>query len=189
MFSIFNLAFGGAFLFLVSLIGVHFLKNDLHFSHNALSKYAFGRYGWVTSLGLYSIGTSQILLSLGLAQVYSFSIGNLLLIGAGMGALGSALFKMELPIKTIYGLLHRWAAALQFVCFPVALLFLSQHFLEMELRVFTLGICCLTFILLLYLYNAFRNENAHTLSHYGTVQKTNIIVMTSWVMVVSLALG
>lgn len=184
MLSLPTIAFAGSTFFLVTLFVVHFLKRDLQIIQYPLSNYALGKHGWLLSAGLYAIGIAQILLSLSISIVYSFNFGNVFLIGAGLGAIIVALFKMEYPKRTIRADLHNFGAGLQFLLFPLSLVLLSSHF-PTNLSMYTLVTGSINFILLIYIAHVFLKDTTHTTPYYGVVQKFNILCMTLWVYTVS----
>lgn len=184
MLSLYALSFVSSVLFAITFILVHFLRRDLNAIRFPLSKYVPGEKAYVLTAGLYLIGLAEILLAFGFQQQANI-FGQLLLIGAGLGAITVALFKIEEPKVSVYGYLHDFGAAMQFTLFPLALLFLSEIFIEGSLYSYTLFTSYLNFFLLtiiLYLHvyrNSFREK------YYGAVQKINMIFMNAWVVGVS----
>lgn len=181
----FAFAFIGSNLFFISIVLSHFLKLDLRFKKDALSKYALGTYGWVISIGLYSIGLVQIVLAFALVNAFGFSSGNMLLVLTGIGAMVVALCKMEHPRETFRGYVHIFGAGIQFLFFPFALLQLSGYFLGSTLYTLTLMICSLNFLSVGFILFFFLTNTTHESRYFGLIQKTNIVSMNLWVVLVS----
>ncbi len=183
---IFLLAFINSAVFLSSIFFVHRLTPDLKFLPNALSNYALSTHGWILSAGLFAIGSAQILLTIGLVGVSNFTAGHILLICAGVATYFIALYKMEYPNRTYRGRIHTISAALQFTLFPLALLFLSLNFKESTIYNYTVFTYTANFIFLFIIFIFFLRGNTHESRYFGAIQKTNIVLMSLWVGVISL---
>ena len=183
---IFLLAFINSAVFLASIFLVHKLKPDLKFLPNALSKFALGKHGWILTIGLFAIGSAQILLAIGLAQISNLTLGHILLICAGIATYFIALYKMEYPRKTYRGRLHTISAGLQFTLFPLALLFLNLNFKDGGIYNYTAFTYTANFIFLFIIFIFFLRGNTHESRYFGAIQKTNIFLMSLWVGAIAL---
>jgi|GEM_PF-2085394 len=179
------LSFVGSAFFLIVLITINILNRDLQFKKDALSKYAKGERGWLLTLGFYSIGMSQVLLSVILANVYTFSYGLLLLAVAGSGTLLVGGFKMEFPKESIRGYLHTLGAGMQFLFFPAALILMRDQFPSAITEKITLLVGSMTALFGVYIFYVFLKGTTHHLPYFGIIQKTNILLMTVWVVLIS----
>lgn len=183
MFNLFTLSFIGAVVLAISVLIIHILRKDLKTTRDALSKYAIGNNGWVLTLGLYSMGFAQILLSLALIKKYDMSLGFLLLGLAGVGILLVAFFKMELTKKkSVKGYLHDTGAIMEFFFFPVSLLLFNGVFENSNLSVTSIIIgyvALLFFIIITYFY---LRRATYKTEYYGVIQKLNISFITIWMI-------
>lgn len=183
MFNLFTLSFIGAVIFVIFSLIVHLLRKDLKTTRDALSKYAIGHNGWLLTLGLYSMGFAQILLSLALIKTYDMSLGFLLLGLAGTGILLAAFFRMELAKKkSIKGYLHDIGAAMEFFFFPISLLLFNGVFENSNLStISTIAgyITLLFFPIIIYLY---LRRSTHKTEYSGTIQKLNIFLIMAWMI-------
>ena len=189
MLNLFLLSFAGSSFFAFTIGVLHLVRRDLDANSSALSKYALGRCGFLLTAGIYSIGLAEIILSVGLLNFRVFGLGNALLTFAGVGALIVATFKLELSKHSFRGYLHDFGAGVQFLSFPFALLYLKELFLYHPLYLFTeiVAICnLLLFILITYLLYFQKTKRQE--KYFGVIQKTNILLMNLWVMVVSFLL-
>jgi hypothetical protein len=186
MFNLFVLSFVGSSFFLLSIGIIHLIRADLPAASAALSRYAIGPYGGLLTTGIYSIGLAEIFLSIGLVGSQNVSLGNVLLICAGISACMVATFHIEFPQKTFKGYLHDLGAGMQFLFFPFALLQLKNIFPHGPLYVFTELVVLGNFLLLLPIAYLYFTKATHQEEYFGLIQKTNIILMSVWVMVVSL---
>ena len=96
-----------------------------------------------------------------------------------------ATFKMELPRKSFRGYLHDLGAGVQFVFFPLSLFQLRILLLHTPLYVFTEVVALCNVLLLLPITYLYFTKTTHQADFFGIIQKTNIILMNTWVMVVS----
>jgi hypothetical protein len=138
------------------------------------------------SLGLYAIGLAEISLAVALATVFKLSPGTTLLAIAGAGAVLVATFKMEYPKKTYQGYIHVIGAGMQFVAFPLALLLLATHFTTSSLHSFTMIISSINGLLFLWIFYFTLTNTTHQVPYFGLIQKINILLMSLWVLTVSM---
>ena len=182
----FLLASALSLVFLTAFCAVHLIRVDLSFSKDAMSKYGIGDKGWLLSIGFSSIGSAQIVLSVGLADFYIFSLGNALLIIAGIGAVVVSLFKMELPKTTMAGHIHTLGAAIQFTLFPFALVILNNIVSVTAPSFFTTVVYCMNFLLIAVMAAFVIAGKVHNSAYFGFIQKMNILLMSVWVLIISL---
>jgi len=179
------LAFISSVFFLGTIVVSHCLKKDISFKKDALSKFALGRYGFVLSLGLYSIGLAEIVLAFILFTEFGSLLGTSSLAAAGVGSVMVAMFKMEQPKETLRGYLHVTGAVVQFFAFPLALILLADYVHGGLLYIFTLATCTLNIFLFSWIMIYVVAGTEHSVPFFGLIQKINIILMTAWVLLVS----
>lgn len=172
-------------VFLTAFWAIHLIRSDLSFSKDPLSKYGIGDKSWLLSIGFLAIGFAQISLSVGLTNFYVFSLGNMLLIIAGIGAVVVSIFKMELLKTTVAGYIHALGAVIQFSLFPFALVILNNLVAEVTLSFFTIAVYCINFLLIAVMSAFVVARKVHNSAYFGLIQKVNILIMSGWVLVIS----
>ena len=189
MFNLFTLSFIGAVIFAMSSLTVHLLRSDLKTTKDVLSKYAVGSSGWLLTIGLYSMGFSQILMSFALMNVYGISLGFQTLGLAGIGIVLVAVFKIEFSKKkSIRGLLHNLGAGIQFLFFPISLLLLAETFENSTLLAFSNTIGSTTLLLCLIIAYIYFGRLTDNLEYFGGIQKLNVLLITIWMVLTSATL-
>jgi hypothetical protein len=173
-------------VFLAAFWAIHLIRSDLSFSKNPLSKYGIGEKSWLLAIGFLAIGFAQIVLSVGLTNFYVFSLGNMLLILAGAGAVVVSIFKMKLPKTNVAGHIHALGAVIQFSLFPFALVILNNIVPNDTLSFFTIAVCGINFLLIALMSAFVVVGKVHNSAYFGLIQKVNIIIMSVWVLVISL---
>jgi hypothetical protein len=114
-------AFAGAAATVLLLASLHLLSPEFDPRWRMVSEYANGHYGWVLSLMFASWGISSFALVLALrsrVETRAGRTGLVLLLVAGAGETGAAVFDLNNP-------LHDVAGALGIPCLPVAVMLIS----------------------------------------------------------------
>ncbi|HUI91313.1 MAG TPA: DUF998 domain-containing protein [Chitinivibrionales bacterium] len=171
------IAFACALYFLVASIIIHFLRPELSFLSEPLSRFAVGEFLMVLTIGLIAIGICEILIGLnvGLAR-----IGSLLLILAGISVIIIGLMKMDIgETVTIGGQIHVWAALSEFTCFPIAVFLIARKIESGTFKTYSLITSLLTISLLGLILLLFNNKSVHV---FGLIQKINILAITAWLL-------
>jgi hypothetical protein len=121
-------AFAGAAATVLLLASLHLLSPEFDPRWRMVSEYANGHYGWVLSLMFASWGISAFALVLALwsrVETRAGSTGLVLLLVAGAGETGAAVFDLNNP-------LHDVAGALGIPCLPVAAMLIGGQFRQIR---------------------------------------------------------
>ena len=193
MSRIFHLiAFFCALLFSLCFIITHLVKIDLDSISSSLSMYALGQYGFIITIGFYSIGLTQVLLSIPLLvdDRYLLQKGAMSLFCAGFAVFLVAYFPTKLPPANFLSQLpHVLGAGIQFLMFPLAAMMLSSNMVEGKLKLYSLITGCVTFVFFLIILVLFMSRYHMSppaeLPFFGLLEKINIIVINLWLIVFS----
>ena len=163
--------------FLFAFIAVHMLKKGSSFRNVVLSKYAFGKYGWITSSSFLVTFLEEVLLGIYFIS-QNYFLPGLCLVLAGSGMLLVAFFKPK--ERGLKNNVHIFGATMQFFFFPFALLFL---FLISRKELFSLLLGSLTLIFSLVMVSLHKRYMQGKQVPYGLVQKINILLIDFWLIV------
>lgn len=182
-----------ALFFTLTFILVHVITNNLPPLSSTLSLYALEEYGYILELGFYSIGLTQLLLAflffshIGAKQA-SF-ISSFLILSAA-GAIAVAVFPtLPPPASIIERLPHILGAVSQFFFFPLAALLLSAHMTGSLTKAYTRltgFITAFFFIIMLVLFFLPAMKN---FTYFGLIEKTNILAINFWLILISYVLS
>jgi len=128
----------GVGFFMAAFAAMHAIQQDLSPIEYFGSDYAYGRGGWVMSLGILAAAVGTVAVALGLrrslAPVKRRGLGVVLLMVAGVGFAGSALFTTDPPLEdgetgyTTEGSLHDLAGIVCFVGLIIGAIVLARVF-------------------------------------------------------------
>ncbi len=126
----------GIGLFVVTIVGLHFLQPGLKPLDQAISYYVHGSQGWLLTIGLIGLGIASLAITRVLAETVNgpgARPGRWLLGAWSVGVLLGGLFRADPPGQwneppSLVGMVHGNAALLAFAAFPVAALFLGKSF-------------------------------------------------------------
>ncbi|MDP4011206.1 MAG: DUF998 domain-containing protein [Candidatus Roizmanbacteria bacterium] len=171
---------------LASSISVHWFRKDLSAQKNALSEYALKEKGWILTIGLFSMGVSQVTLAIFLLYNLGLLYAGILFLIAGIGPIITAAFKTQ-PIKskTFTGYMHDFGAGIEFIIFPFALLVIGSSttngYLQLVSFIFSFFIMLFSLIII-YIYLQGLTEKT---TYWGVIQRINIYTITLWMLVSS----
>jgi hypothetical protein len=125
----------GIGLFVVTIVGLHFLQLDLKPLDEAMSYYVHGSQGWLLTLGLIGLGVGSLAITRALAKTVGGPgprSGTWLLGVWSVGVLLGGFFRADPPghwneEPSLVGMIHGNAALLAFAAFPVAALLLARN--------------------------------------------------------------
>jgi hypothetical protein len=173
-------AFACALYFLCASILIHFLRVDLSFISDPMSRFAIGKFSMLLSIGFLAIGLCEILIGI---NSKPGRLGPLFLILAGISMAIVTIFKMDLGnIITIRGQIHNWAAESEFTCFPIAVFFLAWQMEHGVLKLYSVFTAVITLGLMVTLFVLFNNKS---MSVFGLIQKINILAIATWLITIS----
>lgn len=173
----------------MSMIVAHIIKTDLDFIKHTLSYYALGDKGLVLTIGFYSIGLSQILISFLLVRNVSATRTNyaaVFLALAGVGTLLVATFpKQPDTADLILRLPHIAGAIMQFLFFPAALLSLVKAIKKTTHRNYTLYTGLFTAVMFFVVLSLFILKSKINIPVFGLIEKIDILAITCWLIFIS----
>jgi hypothetical protein len=173
-------AFACALYFLVASILVHFLKSDLSFFSDPLSRFAVGKFSLLLTIGFLAIGLCEILIGINSKPERP---GPLFLILAGISVAIVAIVKMDVGnIITIPGQIHNWAALSEFTLFPIAVFLIAWRMERGVLKMYSVFTAAITLGLMATLVVLFNNKYMNI---FGLAQKINILAITAWLITIS----
>jgi hypothetical protein len=164
------IAFACALYFLIASILIHFLRPDLGFISEPLSRYAIGDFSILLTIGFLAIGICEILVGIDCKPIM---LGSIFLMLAGICMLFGAMLKMDLgSTVSVHGQIHNCAALSEFTLFPIAIFLIAAKMPRGKFKkysiltaIFTLGLM-VTLVVLFYM---------NSMKFFGLVQKINII--------------
>jgi len=175
-----------ALVFLLTIISVHIVPNDLSFVQHPLSLYALGNNGAIIETGFYAIAISQVLLACIISIHFRLTAGSIFLLLAGLGVLSVAIFPVQpASADLLTRLPHVIGAVMQFLFFPVALLLLTKHMPPSGPRKYTLFTGYFTAVMFVIVLSMFVLKQRMEISFFGLVEKTDIVVITLWIITLS----
>ena len=125
---------GGVACFIVSFLALHVLQPELSPLDQAMSYYVHGNQGWLTTVGLVSLGLGSLALTMAVAHSVRGSgarAGIVCLAVWSVCVLLAGVFPADAPGNwdkppTIDGAIHGFAALAGLVVFPAAAVLLSR---------------------------------------------------------------
>jgi len=174
--------------FIILSVLVHLTNPSINPIRFPLSQYALTSNGILLATGFFMIGTAELITGL---LVYfenkSRNRGLAFCTGImGLTAILTGIFPMDLPPeRTLPGILHIYAAIVQFVFFPVSLLLYGISHSRQTGRMFSLWPVIFTVVLLLFIVYIVFTENLVLLNYYGLLQKLYIFLITMWLVLIA----
>ncbi len=116
----------GLVFFLVATVLMHLLRPNLPFLSSFVSEYAVGDYGWLMTIGFFSLAIAALLLLIGLSM--NLTTSNVSKITLGIFCAGTLLFSIfptDVPVvlrPTPRGLIHGFAALIALIVLGVAMI-------------------------------------------------------------------
>jgi hypothetical protein len=116
----------GSILFFVIVFLQHFLRPGKNMLSCFVSEYAVGDYGWLMTIGFFSLATAALLLLIGLPM--NLTASKLSKITLGIFCVGSLLFSIfptDVPVvfpPTPRGLIHGFAALIALIVLGIAMI-------------------------------------------------------------------
>lgn len=167
-----------ALFFSFSAILLSVTRPDLSFISDTLSKYAVGKNGFILETGFLCIGLAEILISFVLKKTRK-NKGALFLFLAGLGMFLVTSFPMDTDkINGIYNFFHIFGASIQFLCFPLALIFLKNDDVFKNNFSFKIGISTLILFLIISIVYSFN----FSLKYFGLIEKMDIFLINLWLL-------
>jgi len=124
--SIVLISLCGQVLFLAITVLMHFLRPDNNPRVNFVSEYAVGNYGWIMTVGFFSMAIAQLLLITGLLQQLKASKKSIITFSIWcIGGFLFSTFKTDIPGQqpTFSGLvLHGIAALIAFLSLGISMI-------------------------------------------------------------------
>lgn len=166
-----------ALYFLLAFFLIQIINKQIDFKKFPLSYYALKKYGIIMTLGFFFIGFNQFLISwLLFNQGYLIPSISLLLSGIGVCFVGT--FKQENKNGEA-SKIHEIGAGMQFLFFPIGVIIYSIFSKDYTLSL-PIGIITFLFIFLIY-YGHSKYKN-NQIKHFGIIQKSNILLINSWLL-------
>ncbi len=155
---------------------------------STLSWYAIGDSGYIINLGFYCFAVAEIACAALFVLNTRLSIisGPLFFWLAGIGALLVAIFPVQSPTAEVVSRLpHVLGAIMQFMFFPLALIGIKDCIQDGRLKRYTRLTANVTAVLFVILLSLLFLRPVFEIAFYGLMQKTNILFITSWMVVFS----
>jgi hypothetical membrane protein len=176
--TLMSFAFLFALYYLVSAVLIHFLRPDLSFVADPLSRFAIGEYSLVLTTGLICIGLCEVLIGIVSGPT---RVGPALMFVSGICVILVGIFPMDIDrLSTVHGYVHFFAATIQFLFFPLSLFFMVRSNDRFVLKSYTLltAVCTFVLFILIIVFNYDKTPDI-----FGLVQKTDILFITAWLLV------
>jgi hypothetical protein len=170
-----------AFLFVVcfafSVMIIHFIHPEVNFIQYPVSYYLTLKWGAILRMGILCFGLAEFLISAYLGRGNKSAALFLLL--AGIGAVIIFLFpQSEIETSSIVTVfIHNYAAAAQFLFFPIAVFCIAQREPHVTLKKYFLLTAMLTFLLFVGILILLHDRQGTFLPYYGLVQRIDILLM------------
>lgn len=186
------LSFVCAIFFTLTFVIAHVVTDNLNPLAKTLSLYALEEHGFIIELGFYAIGLSQLLLAFLLfshIKTKRLMSGSLFLLLAGLGAIIVATFPtLPAPASIISRLPHIVGAMMQFFFFPLAALTLSRKITNSAFKTCTQLTGIVTTVLFVIMLILFLSPSMKDFSYFGLIEKTDILVINFWLILISFIL-
>jgi hypothetical membrane protein len=186
------LAFICAVFFTATIIFAHIATDNLELLSDTLSRYALDKHGFLLTIGFYTVGMTQLLIAFLLlrqAETKLSTAASIFLLFSGLGVIIVALFPTQLPPATIAERLpHIIGAIIQFLFFPLATLALAPAIIHRPYKIFTQLTGLVTAFLFVIMLILFFLPSMRDFAYFGLVEKTDILIINFWLIIISLKL-
>ncbi len=183
IFALVSLIGNSIFILLVFLL--HFLRKDLYLFEHFVSEYAIGNYGWVQTIGFFSLAIGQLFLIIGLRNNIKPSITSLTTFIVWCSCIFLiAIFPTNLPnaSPTIANTIHNFSALFAFISLAVTMISWGRDFKKNKnwknLSKLSLSFGTVSFLLLVAL-------TLSPISFRGLTQRILISLDLCWLIVIS----
>jgi hypothetical protein len=174
--------------FIILTILLHLLNPEADALRFPLSIYRYALQGNLLITGLIMISMAEWIL--GILFIFTKNVLDKWLAVCmgimGLSALLTGIFRMDIPpVHSVPGIIHIYAAIVQFVLFPVSMLLYSKGSFKPRTRNLVFGSGIFIVIMLLFMAYVVFTENPFLLKYYGLIQKLYIFLITLWLMVLA----
>ena len=168
---------------------LHILNPEADALRFPLSCYRYTVQGYLLVTALIMISMAEWIL--GVLFISSANVPDKWLAGClgimGLSALLTGIFPMDIPPEhSVPGVIHIYAAIIQFVLFPVLILLYGIGSSRPAIRKFSIGSGIFIIVFLLFMAYIIFTENQAMLSYYGIIQKIYVFLITAWLMILAL---
>lgn len=180
--------FFSSVIFLIDVFFIHFIEPELDWVSTTLSWYAVGDSGYIIAVGFYIFAGAEIACSALLVLTARMSIfyGPLFFSLAGIGALLATLFPVQsLTVDLVTRLPHIIGAIMQFLFFPLALFAINNGITDGRFKYYTRLTANITLVFFVVLLSMLFLRSEIEFSFFGLLQKIDIFLITSWVIIFS----
>ncbi len=115
----------GCILFIIIVCILHFLRPDKNRLSCFVSEYAVGNFGWLMTIGFYTLAIAAVFLLIGLLQDCKVSATGCITLGIfSVGILLAGIFPTDLPGNppTPRGLIHGFAALIALLSLAISMM-------------------------------------------------------------------
>jgi hypothetical membrane protein len=192
---------GGSGCFTICVLALHVLESNFNPLVNAMSDYAHGAQGWLTTLALFALGLGSLALTFGLARTLpgrSARIGQGCLAIFGVCGLVAANFPDDLPghwnAPSLSGSLHASAAQIATIVISIAAFLLAwsvrrdPHWHRSARLLLTLALAMLVGFVLLELSFLPVLISAHPPILFGLLERIFFVAAIAWLAVAAIGL-
>lgn len=162
---------------------------DIQVLQFSLSRYGFAPNGFLLTIGLLLMGTAEIIIGLYFytSSERGFKWLSFFLSVMGITAIITGILPMDIePAKTVPGIIHIYAAGIQFVLFPASSGLFGICKIKTRLGRFSVSISVTAITILPFITLTILSENPRFFPVYGLIQKVYILLIVTWLAAISI---